>query len=56
MLASRSTERLHGVVDVFSLWEDLKECAERARTAENKAEASLTAGTLVLIGYVAFVA
>ena len=33
----------------------VKDWAERVLTPENKAEAALTAGTLVLMGYVAFV-
>ena len=37
------------------VWERVKDWAERVLTSENKAEAALTAGTLVLMGYVAFV-
>ncbi len=35
--------------------ERVKDWAQRVLTSENKAEAALTAGTLVLMGYVAFV-
>jgi hypothetical protein len=37
------------------IWERVKHWAERVLTSEKKAEAALTAGTLVLMGYVAFV-
>lgn len=36
--------------------ERVKDWAQRVLTSEKKAEAALTAGTLVLMGYVAFVA
>ena len=37
------------------LWEAVKDWATRILTPERKAEAALTAGTLLLMGYVAFV-
>ena len=47
----------HGleIPTLSEIWETVKEWAARTLTPERKAEAALTAGTLVLMGYVAFV-
>jgi len=37
------------------VWHSVKDWVDRLLTSERKAEASLTAGTLVLLGYVASV-
>ena len=37
------------------IWETVRDWAERSLTSERKTEAVLTASTLVLMGYVAFV-
>ncbi|KPK21216.1 MAG: hypothetical protein AMK69_22265 [Nitrospira bacterium SG8_3] len=43
-------------VPTFSeIWEAVKDWANRSLTSERKAEAALTTGTLVLLGYVAFI-
>jgi len=43
-------------IPTFSeIWETVKDWVDRSLTSERKAEAALTAGTLVLLGYVAFI-
>ena len=43
-------------IPTFSeIWETVKDWADRSLTSERKTEAALTAGTLVLLGYVAFI-
>ena len=43
-------------IPTFSeIWETVKDWADRTLTSERKAEAALTAGTLVLFGYVALI-
>jgi hypothetical protein len=43
-------------IPTFSeIWETVKDWANRSLTSERKAEAALTAGALVLFGYLAFV-
>ena len=44
-----------GIPTLSEVWEMVKDWAERLLTPEKKAEVILTAGTLVLMGYVAFV-
>ena len=44
-----------GIPALSEVWETVKDWAERVLTPEKKPEAALTAGTLVLMGYVAFV-
>ena len=43
-------------IPTFSeIWKTVKDWADRTLTSERKPEAALTAGTLVLFGYLAFV-
>ena len=44
-----------GIPTLSEVWEMMRDWAERVLTPERKAEGALTAGTLVLMGYVAFV-
>ena len=41
--------------DLSEVWEVAKDWVERVLTSAKKPEAALTAGTLVLLGYVVFV-
>jgi len=51
MKASRNTVRLHGNVDVSSLFEDVKEWARRNITNEKVAEVSLSLAAAVSLCY-----
>jgi hypothetical protein len=48
---------IHGmkIPTLSEIWETVKGWSERVLTPERKAEAVLTGGTLILMGYVAFV-
>ena len=48
---------IHGlrIPKLSEIWQVVRDWADRSLTSERKAEVALTAGTLVLLGYVAFV-